>query len=151
METNDVETLVKNNIGLVIYRSRKFRFNSLSDSEDFIQAGLIGLLKAARSYNPNLSAFSTYAGRCIDIEILQEIRKNKERASSLQSNVSYSDEESYTDYLPELDEISKTILYMRYIGGYTLREIGEEFGYSKTTAKCTLVRILRAIRDANVE
>lgn len=151
MENHEVETLVKDNIGLVIYRSRKFRLNSLSDSEDFIQAGLIGLLKAARSYNSELSAFSTYAGRCIDIEILQEIRKNKEQASNLQSNVSYSDEEAYTDYLPELDEVSKTILYMRYIGGYTLREIGEEFGYSKNRAKCILVRILRAIRDANVE
>ncbi len=44
--------------------------------EDLIQEGNIGLLSATFKYDDSLSAFSTFARRCIDSAIIDYLRKN---------------------------------------------------------------------------
>ncbi len=61
-----------------LVKARALLFTSdICELEDLIQEGNIGLLSAASSYNNNLSAFSTFARRCIDASIIDYLRKNQ--------------------------------------------------------------------------
>ena len=69
---------------VVKYRSFLSKYVSLLNipscyKEDFVQEGLIGLLKAVRTYNEKVSAFSTYACRCMRNSVISELRKYKRR------------------------------------------------------------------------
>jgi RNA polymerase sigma factor (sigma-70 family) len=68
------------------------RFYNHPDKEDITQVGFIGLYKAAKSFNPSKSKFSTYATYCITNEIFAFIKKNKK------NKVEYLDERSIIDY-----------------------------------------------------
>lgn len=45
------------------------------ETDDLIQEGLLGLLSAIKTYNKNISSFSTYADRCITNKMLSAIKK----------------------------------------------------------------------------
>ena len=73
------EKLVEDNMGLVGFVLAKY-ISMTADMgaysyEDLYQVGCIGLWKAAKSYNPEISKFSTYACRLIRNEIYGELRK----------------------------------------------------------------------------
>lgn len=67
------DALVTDNIGLVHKYARPFLHRH--DYADIIGAGIIGLAKAARSYNSDLAAFSTHAMFRIRAEILIYINR----------------------------------------------------------------------------
>lgn len=69
---------------LVYHIVKKFKGSTLSDN-DLASAGSLGLLKAANTFNPERGTkFPTYAARCIENEILMEIRWfNKHNAKSV--------------------------------------------------------------------
>ena len=48
-----------------------------SELDDLIQEGNIGLLSATKKYDSSLSAFSTFARKCIDASIIDYLRKNQ--------------------------------------------------------------------------
>lgn len=67
------EYMILSNLRLSIYRAARF-----SKEEDFESIAIIGLIKAVDSFDFNRNVtFATYASRCIDNEILLDIRKNK--------------------------------------------------------------------------
>jgi RNA polymerase sigma factor (sigma-70 family) len=56
------EQLVEANEGLVVkFAMRYARANNEEDKEDAMQAGRMGLLRAARDYDPKIASFSTHA------------------------------------------------------------------------------------------
>jgi RNA polymerase sporulation-specific sigma factor len=59
------------------------------DSEDLIQEGMIGLISAIRSYNPqNSASFKTYAERCIKNRLYSAIRAaGRQKNSPLNESV----------------------------------------------------------------
>ena len=61
------EKLVTENLKLVPYLFHRLKRTALTErySEDIIAEGYIGLIKAAQTYDPMKSKFSTYASRCI--------------------------------------------------------------------------------------
>lgn len=60
-----------------LVKSRAMLFvNDSCELEDLIQEGNIGLLSATFKYDDSLSAFSTFARRCIDSAIIDYLRKN---------------------------------------------------------------------------
>lgn len=71
-------SLVTSNYGLVIFIARKYAVN-YQDMDDLVQAGSMGLIKAATSYDQSRNiSFATYAVICIQNEVWQELkRKNK--------------------------------------------------------------------------
>lgn len=74
-EAKDI--LIERNLRLVAHVVKKY-YNTGIDINDLISIGTIGLIKAINTYNPNKGArLSTYAARCIDNEILMNIRSNK--------------------------------------------------------------------------
>ena len=71
--TNE-ETLVSENAWLVRACARPY-FLAGGDSEDLIQEGMLGLLSAIRTYDPDKGAkFSTYAEYCIRRRIYSAIK-----------------------------------------------------------------------------
>ncbi len=68
------ETLIRNYSGIVYKKARAY-FMAGADAEDVVQEGMIGLLKAVRSYDADKNAsFGTYAERCVTNQIISAIR-----------------------------------------------------------------------------
>ncbi len=70
------KVLVERNLRLVVYIAKKFE-NTGIDFEDLISIGTIGLMKAINSFKSDKNIkLATYASRCIENEILMQLRKN---------------------------------------------------------------------------
>ena len=70
------KVLVERNLRLVVYIAKKFE-NTGIDFEDLISIGTIGLMKAINSFNADKKIkLATYASRCIENEILMQLRRN---------------------------------------------------------------------------
>lgn len=71
------DILVERNMRLVAHVLKKYQ-NVQEDMEDLLSCGTIGLIKAIKSYEPEKgSKLATYAGRCIENEILMLLRGHK--------------------------------------------------------------------------
>lgn len=71
------QTLIERNLRLVVYTAGKFE-NTGIGAEDLVSIGTIGLIKAVNSYNNEKEIkLATYASRCIENEILMQIRKTQ--------------------------------------------------------------------------
>ena len=70
------DRLIEHNLRLVVYIAKKFE-NSGLELEDLISIGAIGLIKAVKTYSVDKNIkLATYASRCIENEILMQLRKN---------------------------------------------------------------------------
>lgn len=80
-------TLIERNLRLVAHIVKKYSTFS-SDSDDLISIGTIGLIKAISTFDLSKGTrLATYAARCIENEILMQIRS----AKKIQSEVSLHD------------------------------------------------------------
>lgn len=61
----------------------KTYYPTFSADEDVIQAGMVGLCRAANAWNEELSNFSTFASRCILNDIRKELRSRKKQQGTL--------------------------------------------------------------------
>ena len=69
--------LIEHNLRLVAHVVRKYE-SSGEDMEDLISIGIIGLIKAIRTYNHERGVrLATYAARCIENEVLMHLRNIK--------------------------------------------------------------------------
>ncbi|HOA54620.1 MAG TPA: RNA polymerase sporulation sigma factor SigK [Clostridiales bacterium] len=79
--------LIERNLRLVAHIVKKYS-NFSSDSDDLISIGTIGLIKAISTFDQSKGTrLATYAARCIENEILMQIRS----AKKIQSEVSLHD------------------------------------------------------------
>lgn len=70
-------TLVLHNMRLVLHIVNRFKHSAI-ESEDLLSIGTIGLMKAIDKFDPTKKIqLSTFAGKCIENEILMWLRKNK--------------------------------------------------------------------------
>jgi RNA polymerase sporulation-specific sigma factor len=143
--------LVKRHTGLVVIQAALFTPTSLSDFDDYMSAGRIGLLKAIRQYDKTVGLFSTYAMICIRREMIREAirdKKPKEKFVFNELDILVSDcTEDWTEILPDtLDNVELEVIKMR-ADGYTLKEIGQRFDHTKQWAGNKLKRIFQKIRD----
>lgn len=90
--------LIEENMPLVYFMVNKY-FPSYRGDEDVIQVGMVGLCKAANSYDPNRGTFSTYAGRFIVCEIRNYFRDSNKsvKATSLDKIVNENTENDFYD------------------------------------------------------
>ena len=73
------EQLIEHNLRLVVYIAKKFD-NTGMELEDLISIGAIGLIKAIRTFkNEKNIKLATYASRCIENEILMQLRKTSKQ------------------------------------------------------------------------
>lgn len=75
-DENAKQILVERNLRLVVYIAKKFE-NTGIDFEDLISIGTIGLMKAINTFKTDKNIkLATYASRCIENEILMQLRRN---------------------------------------------------------------------------
>ena len=82
--------LIEHNLRLVAHIVKKY--TDLSDGDDLISVGTIGLIKGISSFDPAKSRkLSTYISRCIENEILMCLRKEKkyQGQASLQEPIGF--------------------------------------------------------------
>lgn len=83
MKSGDVEArneLIIRNMRLVAHIIKKY-YTNYDEQEDLISIGTIGLIKAIDSYDvENGTRFATYAGKCLQNEILMHFRAQKKLA-----------------------------------------------------------------------
>ena len=75
--------LIEHNLRLVAHIVKKY-YSQGKNQEDLISIGTIGLIKAVDTFDPKLgSRFATYAGKCLQNEILMYFRSQKRLASEV--------------------------------------------------------------------
>lgn len=71
------DRLVEHNLRLVAHVAKKFDSSGI-DQDDLISIGTVGLIKAVDTYQPTKGTkFATYAARCIQNEILMQLRAQR--------------------------------------------------------------------------
>ena len=77
------DKLIRHNLRLVAHIVKKY-YASSTDQEDLISIGTIGLIKAVNSFDNTKGArFATYAARCIENEVLMQLRAAKKRRNDV--------------------------------------------------------------------
>lgn len=78
--------LIEHNLRLVAHIIKKY-YTGCKDQEDLLSIGTIGLIKAIDTFNPdNGTKFATYAGKCLQNEILMHFRSQKKLMSETSIN-----------------------------------------------------------------
>ena len=78
--------LVEHNLRLVANKIKKY-YGKLSEQDDLVSIGTIGLIKAIDTFNPDKNIrLSSYASRCIENEILMHFRAAKKSAQDVSLN-----------------------------------------------------------------
>lgn len=145
------EKLVCKNYGLVVSQALSFsNQNSQFSLEDYIQVGLIGLLKAIREYKEDKAKFSTFATVCIRNNMLNLLRKTKNKNSVIFDSdflaSSQIDQESFFDYVPDyLSEEHKFILNLK-LQNYNNREIREMISCTKKQLEDKIKEITKVLK-----
>ena len=148
------EQLVRDNYGLVVSQALSFLSDNKIPLEDYIQAGLIGLLKSIRKFEEKKSKFSTFASVCIKNEMLNLKRKNKKDLVIFNDDlVSINDPEymssNFFEYLPDcLTEEDKFIIKLK-LTNHTNSEIADFLSCSKSTVSNKIRRIIKVIKESN--
>ncbi len=76
------EKLILHNMRLVAHIVKKY--NSFGESEDLLSVGSIGLIKGIETYSlAKGTTLATYLARCIENEILMNIRANKKHKNNV--------------------------------------------------------------------
>ena len=78
--------LIEHNLRLVAHIVRKY-YASAKDQEDLVSIGTVGLIKAIDSYKYDSGTkFATYAGKCLQNEILMYFRSQKKLSQEVSIN-----------------------------------------------------------------
>lgn len=107
-------TLIEHNLRLVAHIVKKY-YLSYRDQEDLLSVGTVGLIKAIDSFDvENGARFATYAGKCLQNEILMYFRSQKKHAmeTSINEPVDVDKEGNpltYLDILSDDEDIVETL------------------------------------------
>lgn len=108
------ERLIIHNLRLVAHIVKKY-YSAVKDQDDLISIGTIGLIKAIDSFKSEKGAkFATYAGKCIQNEILMHFRTQKKLINETSMNDSIDVDKdgnplTYMEILSEDDNVLETV------------------------------------------
>lgn len=120
-------------------RAKASRFRSaMLETDDLCQEGLMGLLNAARTYDPEAGAsFKTYAGVCIGNRMIMACRKAASRKNlPLQNFVSLSDYDREAE-MPDCSADPETVL----IDSENLASVRKRIAQSLTSLECRVLAL----------
>lgn len=98
------DNLVEQNMKLVYYIVSR-EYPTFLHDEDIIQSGMVGLCKAANTWDSTKAKFSTYAGRCIRNEINQEFIRRKPHSKNLSLDTKVGDDGTLAECLVGQEDI----------------------------------------------
>ena len=147
------EELVYDHYGLVV--SQALYFLNDPNFDDYIQVGLIGLLKAIRKHNPEKSKFSTFATICIRnaINNLKEKHDKKDSITFEYAQIaegSYNISEKISDCLPDSLTEEQVFLIKLKSQNYTNSEIADLMSTTKQEVIRQIDVIIKSLRETNL-
>ena len=106
--------LIEHNLRLVAHIVKKY-YTSSTSQDDLISIGTIGLIKAIDSFDAeNGARFATYAGKCLQNEILMHFRSQKKLSAEVSINETIDMDKdgnplTYVDIISTDDTIAEDI------------------------------------------
>ena len=134
-DKNARSILIEHNLRLVAHIVKKFD-SKLTDTDDLISIGTIGLIKGVDTFSPNKNVkITTYCARCIENEILMYFRKNNKYFKDVSINESIGFDKDgneieiedilitdYKDFSEDIDLKDKIRCLYKYMNVLTPRE-----------------------------
>lgn len=103
------EEVITDNMNLVYYHLHRIFPNGFGDMEDLGQEGMLGLIKAADTFDPGKGyAFSTYASMCIRNEIFMALRKINSRPKTVSIDDPLPNTDDYTTFRDSIPDTRKS-------------------------------------------
>ncbi len=154
--------------GTLVYRMAYQSMPSKSDAEDAVQEIFVRLWRTAGRYDEERSALVTWVMLIARRHLVDRLRRTRARVktSSLELAVGAvapdeSDEGARLDRdermtilmkrIATLPELQQAVVIRSYLGGQTLRQIGEELNTPLGTIKSALSRALVRLRERSGE
>ena len=150
-----MDELIEKNMGLVVTVVNSFKPQNLTEREDYIQAGRIGLWKALKKHDSTKGAvLSTYAWNPIRWEIIKEIKSlKKNKYQSLPGNWSQhtvdhkGSRDEFWEIVPSsFSEEEVFFLDLRRMG-YKLAEMAEIAGKKNSYVKRVFYKAVKKLRE----
>lgn len=160
------QQLITDNMKLV-YHIINSKFPAFSGNEDIIQEGMLGLCKAADTFDESKSKFTTYACTCIYNQIKLWFRNNKKHFNNLSLDYLTTNEECESiplvdmiigdddvDYVDieslfgKLSERERNVCELAYLG-YNNCAIAEKLGISRQNVGAIKRKIENRVRKRN--
>ena len=147
--------LIEHNLRLVAHVVRKYTVPGLTQ-DDLVSVGTLGLIKAVNTYKPDAKTpLSTYAARCIENEVLMQLRAAKKRRNdvSLTDPIGMDGEGndiSFQDILGTPgDMVEDAAIRHMLLGGRPLlqHEVASKMGISRSYISRIETHAIALIRD----
>jgi RNA polymerase sigma-70 factor, ECF subfamily len=155
--------------GSLVFRMAFQCMPSRAEAEDAVQEVFVRLWRTAGRYDEGRSALVTWVMLISRRHLVDKLRRNKARlrASSLEASpnggvdavAQVGDSRLDTQErmkvlmqrIEQLPELQRTVVTRAYLGGQTLRQIGEELNTPLGTVKSALSRALVRLRERSGE
>ncbi|MDX2148043.1 MAG: sigma-70 family RNA polymerase sigma factor [Planctomycetota bacterium] len=154
--------------GALVYRMAIQSMPTRGDAEEAVQEIFIRLWRTAGRYDPNRAALVTWVMLIARRHLVDRLRRARARvrASSIDQTEAFAiaaheaslgpseREERFTALMKRVEalpELQRMVVQRAYLGGQTLRQIGEELGTPIGTVKSALSRALVRLRERTSE
>jgi len=151
----------------LVYRLAFQAMPTRADAEDAVQEIFVRLWRTADRYDPKRAALVTWVMLISRRHLVDRLRRTRarvkamsldDRQSSVESSenpqpamgLSLEENERFGELMRrvnKLPDLQKTVVTRAYLGGQTLRQIGEELGTPIGTIKSALSRALVRLRE----
>lgn len=91
-----------------------------SERDDLYQEGLLGLLRAVRTYDSSYSAFGTYASVCIKNSIISAVRRYRKQSDNILYDDLLVDSAVSEGFSPESELIDRESVSLLYNSFYSV-------------------------------
>lgn len=148
----------------LVYRLAFQAMPTRADAEDAVQEVFVRLWRTADRYDPKRAALVTWVMLISRRHLVDRLRRTKARVKAVNLDEKQSEPlkvqndlgsgmeqtERYTELMErisKLPELQRTVVTRAYLGGQTLRQIGEELNTPIGTIKSALSRALVRLRE----
>lgn len=149
--------------GSLVYRLAYQSMPTRDEAEDAVQEVFVRLWKTADRYDPARAALVTWVLLITRRHLVDRLRRKQSRIKPVKMNETFAPpvaepvdgdalehEERFASLMEKvqaLPELQKTVVMRAYLGGQTLRQIGEELDTPIGTVKSALSRALVRLRE----
>ncbi|MEZ6319027.1 MAG: sigma-70 family RNA polymerase sigma factor [Phycisphaerales bacterium] len=151
--------------GPLVYRMAFQAMPTRAEAEDAVQEVFVRLWKTAARFDPTRAALVTWVMLITRRHLVDKLRRTRARIKAgtldefqpgdtrggggrLERREQY---EALLDRINALPELQRTVITRAYLGGQTLRQIGEELNTPLGTVKSALSRALVRLRERSGE
>lgn len=150
--------------GSLVFRMAFQAMPTRAEAEDAVQEVFVRLWRTAGRYDPKRAALVTWVMLISRRHLVDKLRRSRARvragtldesqsgvAGTLEVALSSPErQEQFASLMKKIEtlpELQRTVVVRAYLGGQTLRQIGEELGTPLGTVKSALSRALVRLRE----